>query len=147
MLDTLSARFQSLFARNQYAFWWNEYSDYERSLSRMSLSELAGELERTKVQNESANTIIVEHLLAVRLARIQSRASMRAAWVGVGGALLAAVAAFYLGKLSSDGPLKAECAPSVAVAALPADAPVPTITSGKLEQLRGMNEAGARVRK
>jgi hypothetical protein len=112
MSDPLSARFRSLFVRDKDAFWWNEYNDYERSLSRMNLSELAGELERTRVRNETANTIIVEHLLAVRLARIQSRASISAAWLGIGGALVVAVFSFYLGKLSVESAPKAECAPS-----------------------------------
>ena len=76
MSENFSARFRSLFTRDKNTFWWNKYNNYEKSLSRMNLSELAGELERTKVRNENTNTIIVEHLLAVRLARIPSRATI-----------------------------------------------------------------------
>lgn len=107
MRDSRSARFRSLFVHDKEAFWWDEYNDYERKLAKMNLSELAGELDRTKVRNETANTIIVEHLLAIRLARIQSRASFGAAWIGIVGAVVAAYFTFYLGQQSVTP--KAEC--------------------------------------
>lgn len=100
-----------MFARDKREFWWSEYTDYERSLSNMGLSELAEELDRTKVRCESANTIIVEHLLAVRLARIQSRASIGAAWLGIFGVIVAAFLSFYLGRLSAETSAKSECVP------------------------------------
>jgi len=91
---------KSYFHFDKRAYWWNKLSDYELQLSRMSLTELASEQNRTKVQNEIENSIIVEHILAARLARIQSRASWWSGWISFAGAMLAAALAFYLGQLS-----------------------------------------------
>ena len=66
----------------------------------MSLTELASELNRTQVRNETENSIIVEHMLAARLVRIQARTSWRLGWFGLVGAILVALLTFYLGQLS-----------------------------------------------
>jgi hypothetical protein len=92
---------KSWFVRDKRAYWWKTFSDYELQLSRMSLTELASELNRTKVRNETENTIIIEHILAARLARLQSRASWWSGWLSFAGAMLAAALTFYLGQLSA----------------------------------------------
>ena len=92
--------FKSWFVRNKRSYWWNKFSDYELELSRMSLTELASELNRTKVRHETENEIIVEHILASRIARLQSRASWWSGWLSFAGAMLAAALTFYLGQLS-----------------------------------------------
>ena len=108
---SLIERIGAFFARDKDAYWWNLVTDYERSLSKMSLSDLASELQRTQVRNETANTIIVEHMLAARLARIQSRGSWWSGWLGFAGAMLAAALTFYLGQRSADHRPKVESAP------------------------------------
>jgi hypothetical protein len=110
MSVSLIERVGTFFARDKEAYWWKLVTDYERSLSKMSLSELASELQRTQVRYETANTIIVEHMLAARLARIQSRASWWSGWFGFAGAMLAAALTFYLGQRSADLAAKVESA-------------------------------------
>lgn len=111
MSESLIERIGAFFARDRYAHSWKLATDYERSLSRMSLSELASELQCTQARHEISNTIIVEHTLAARLARIQSRASWWSGWLGFAGAMLAAALTFYLGQRSADHTPKVECAP------------------------------------
>lgn len=108
---SLIERIGVFFARDKEAYWWNLATDYERSLSKMSLSDMASELQRTQVRHETANTIIVEHMLAARLARIQSRGSWWSGWLGFAGAMLAAALTFYLGQRSVDHTPKVESAP------------------------------------
>lgn len=110
MSESLLEKIGAFFASDKRAYWWKLLTDYERSLSKMSLSELASELQRTQVRNELANTVIVEHMLAARLARIQSRAAWWSGWLGFSGAMLAAALTFYLGQLSADSAHKIECA-------------------------------------
>lgn len=92
--------FKSWFVRDKRSYWWNKFSDYELELSRMSLTELASELNRTKVQVEPENTIIAEYILQARIARLQSRASWWSGWLSFAGAMIAAALTFYLGQLS-----------------------------------------------
>jgi len=92
--------FKSWFVRDKRSYWWNKFSDYELELSRMSLTELASELNRTKVRGEPENTIIVEYILQARIARLQSRASWWSGWLSFAGAMIAAALTIYLGQLS-----------------------------------------------
>jgi len=136
MFADLLTHIRALFARDKDAFWFNEATDYERSLSKMTLSELASELQRTQVRYETANTIIVEHTLAARLARIQSRASWWSGWLGFAGAMLAAALTFYLGQLSVNIAPKVECTPGSKPEKLPVERPVqsmaPTLKTNTL---------------
>jgi hypothetical protein len=100
MKPTKFDTFKSYFSLDKHSYWWNKFSDYELELSRMTLTELASELNRAKVRNEVENSIIVEHILSSRLARIQSNASWWSGWLGFAGAMLAAALTFYLGQLS-----------------------------------------------
>ncbi len=100
MKITILDKFKSYLALNKREYWWNKFTDYELELSRMTLTQLASELDRTKVRKETVNEIIVEHMLAVRLVRLQTRASWWSGWLGLAGAMLAAALTFYLGQLS-----------------------------------------------
>jgi hypothetical protein len=110
MSESLREKIGAFFARDKEAYGWKLATDYEHSLSKISLSKLASELQRTQVRHETANTVIVEHMLAVRLARIQSRASWWSGWLGFSGAMLAAALTFYLGQLSTNRTPEIECA-------------------------------------
>jgi len=127
MSESLIEKIGAFFARDENAYWWKLVTDYERSLSKMSLSELASELERTQVRHETSNTIIVEHTLTARLARIQSRASWWSGWLGFAGAMLAAALTFYLGQRSADSTPKVECVPVQKSEEKPVPTLIPTI--------------------
>ena len=109
MAASIIKKIRSSLHQIKYGNHWRVLTDYERSLARMSLSELAHELERTQVRNETTNTIIVEHTLAVRLARIQSRASWWSGWLGFAGAMLAAALTFFLGQWSAYEAQRLDC--------------------------------------
>jgi len=111
MSPSLIEKIGAFIARDEDAYWWKLVTDYERSLSKMSLSDLASELQRTQVRQEAANTIIVEHMLSARLARIQSRGSWWSGWLGFAGAMLAAALTFYLGQWSANHTTRPESAP------------------------------------
>jgi hypothetical protein len=106
MSESPTERIRAFFARVKYEYWWKRLTDYERKLSKMSLSDLASELQRTKARYETENTTIVEHVLATRLARIQSRGSLWSGWLAFVGAILAAILAaaltFYFVQRSAD---------------------------------------------
>jgi hypothetical protein len=140
---SLWTRVKSIFAGDKAAFWWNHFTDYELSLSRMTLTELASELQRTQVRHESANTIVVEHMLAARLARIQSRASWWSGWLGFAGAMLAAGLTFYLGQLAAttNSGAKAECA-SVKVESAPMATPATVSASNKQAASQAATKSG-----
>lgn len=111
-LISLTEKIAAIFRRDKLGYWFGIATNYERTLSKMSLTELAGELERAKVCGETANSIVVEHTLSTRLARIQSRASWWSAWLGFSGAMLAAALTFYLGQRSAEHLIKPECIPA-----------------------------------
>lgn len=112
MPPSLVEKIRARLARDKNDYWWKSATDYELSLSKMSLSELARELQDMKVRKEVANTIIVEHMLTARLVRIQSRASWGSGWLAFAGAVLAAALSFYLGRCSADQTKKLDSIPT-----------------------------------
>ena len=89
----LSVRIRSFFARDKHAFWWDHFTDDEKQLRRMDAWQLATVIHEESIhQTEPEKRIVAEHMLNVRLARIQARAayiSVVAGLVGiVGGAFL-----------------------------------------------------------
>ncbi len=105
MRITLAARIRSLFASDRYSFWWNEITEEEKELAHMDVWELAAVVRQTNQHRR----VVAEHMLNVRLANIQARASRRAGWVSAFGAVLAAVASFYLGQLFASKPPEVAC--------------------------------------
>jgi len=74
----LSVRIRAFFARDKDAFWWNEATDEEKQLRRMDVWELAKVINEARVRNlagEAEKLIVAEHMLNVRLAKIQATAS------------------------------------------------------------------------
>lgn len=69
-----------------------------QSRAQMSPEKLAILL--SKQQAGTPAYILVEHELDLRIASIQSRATVRSGWLGLIGALLGATLGFYLGTLS-----------------------------------------------
>lgn len=93
MTESLFTRIRAFFARDEFAFWWREFTDEEKKLRRMDAWELAKVINKAKVHNNNAEKrIVAEHMLSERLARIQARPTYIAIIAGligvVGGAFL-----------------------------------------------------------
>jgi hypothetical protein len=83
-------RLKALFAQNEHEFWWNQFTDDELELRMMNASQLASELNKAQVSSNHERKILVEHMLSVRLAQLQSRASWGSGALGFGGAVVGA---------------------------------------------------------
>jgi len=93
---------RGLFARDKYAYWWEEISKEEKELALLNAWQLAAVIRESEECNrDHQKRIVAEHLLSVRLATIQAGATKLSAWINVAGALLATGLGFFIGKFSS----------------------------------------------
>ena len=93
MRTPISVRIKAFFAMDNYADWWNHFTDEEARLRRMDAWQLAKVIHEANVhQNNPEKRIVAEHMLNVRLAKIQSRPAWFAIAAGIlgiaGGAIL-----------------------------------------------------------
>lgn len=91
-IDRLIARL----VKDRYGYWLNHVTDEEKELSRMNCWQLARVIHEETVRSQSLEKrIVAEHLLQVRVAKIQNRAtyvSVVAGFIGVlVGAALSAI--------------------------------------------------------
>lgn len=69
-------RIRSIFTKDKAVFWWSYFTDEEKELQRMDVWELAALIEEENVSSSiKKKRIVAEHMLNVRLAQIQSKAS------------------------------------------------------------------------
>ncbi len=88
-----SVRIKALFARDKEVFWWNHFTDEEKKLRRMDVWELAKVINEARVGNlagEAEKLIVAEHMLNMRLAKIQATASWGSGVLGFVGAIIGA---------------------------------------------------------
>lgn len=84
-------RIKSFFAKDKAAFWWSHFSDEEKMLKRMDVWELAAVIQEANVRlGMEKKKIVAEHMLNVRLAQIQSKASWGSGILGFVGAIVGA---------------------------------------------------------
>jgi hypothetical protein len=122
----ISVRIQSYFARDKHAFWWNHFTDEEKQLRRMDAWQLARVIHEESIRQTSPEKrIVAEHLLNVRLAQIQAKASKWSGWLSLLGAVLAALVSFQLGQLSANKPAEMVCACNCRNEQPPIEEPVP----------------------
>jgi|SRR3990167_438568 len=92
MRITLADRFKALFARDEYSYWFKFITDEEKELRRMDSWELAKVIhEETVRQKNPEKRIVAEHMLQVRIAKIQNRATYVSVVVGFIGILVGVV--------------------------------------------------------
>jgi len=87
----LSVRIRSIFAKDKDALWWGHFTDEEKELQRMDVWELAAVIQEASVRSGmDKKRIVAEHMLNVRLAQIQSKASWGSGVLGFVGAIVGA---------------------------------------------------------
>lgn len=92
MRITLVDRIKALFARDEYSYWFKLITDEEKELRRMDSWELAKVIhEKTVSSKNSEKRIVAEHMLQVRLAKIQNRATYVSIVFGLIGVVLGAI--------------------------------------------------------
>ena len=93
MRTTIADRIKGFFAKDKDAFWFRHFTYEEKELRRMDAWQLAKVIHEANVhKNNPEKRIVAEHMLNVRLAKIQTRAtyiSIVAGLIGIaGGAFL-----------------------------------------------------------
>jgi hypothetical protein len=87
----LSVKIRSFFAKDKDDFWWKHFTDEEKKLRRMDVWELAKVINEARVRNlagEAEKLIVAEHMLNMRLAQIQAKASWGSGVLGFVGAII-----------------------------------------------------------
>ncbi|PAU89772.1 hypothetical protein CK507_02565 [Pseudomonas sp. WN033] len=92
MRITWADRIKALFARDEYSYWFALITDEEKELRRMDSWELAKVIHEESVhQTNPERRIVAEHMLQIRVAKIQSRATYVSVVVGFLGVLAGVV--------------------------------------------------------
>ena len=81
---------------------FNEINNEEKRLANMDVYQLARALEEAQVRKETYQVIVLQQMLAQRIAFITSKATIRAAWIsgaiGFTGVLVGAALAYLISK-------------------------------------------------
>ncbi len=121
----LFVRFRSLFARDRAEFWFDHFTDEEKKLSRLDVWGLAKVINEARVRNvvgDAEKLIVAEHMLNVRLAKIQASAQWGAGVLGFVGAIIGAsltVALTTVMQSSKETKLSPECDCKTTAVAVP----------------------------
>lgn len=97
MRITLADRIKALFARVEYGYWFKLATDEEKELRRLDSWGLAKVIhEETVHPTNPEKRIVAEHMLNVRVAKIQNRATYVSIVVGFIGILVGAALSVML---------------------------------------------------
>ena len=113
MRTPLSIRIRSFFARDKDVFWWDHYTNEEKQLRRMDVWQLAKVINEARIRNlagEAEKLIVAEHMLNVRLAKIQATASWGSGVLGFIGAIIGAALSVTL-TMAIQNPKDVPCTP------------------------------------
>lgn len=118
---------KSFFAWDKHAFWFEHFTDEEKQLRRMSVGELAKVINEARVRNlagEAEKLIVAEHMLNVRLAKIQATASWGSGVLGFVGAIIGSAVSVAL-TMVLQSPKEVSSAPARASEKQAVAAPLP----------------------
>jgi len=91
MRTTWADRIKSVFVKDRYDYWFEHFTDEEKELRRMDSWQLARVIhEETVSPQHPEKRIVAEHMLQVRVAKIQARATYVNVIVGFIGILVGA---------------------------------------------------------
>lgn len=89
MRITLTDRIRALFSKDEFDYWFKQFTDDEKEILRMDSWELAKVIvEENNHNGNSQKRIIAEHMLQVRLIKLQNRATYISMFVGFAGIAL-----------------------------------------------------------
>ena len=92
MRITWTDRLKALFAKDEYDYWFKLITDEEKELRRMDSWELAKIISDESIKHTAPEKrIVAEHMLQIRLAKIQSRATYVSVIIGFIGVLAGAM--------------------------------------------------------
>lgn len=81
---------------------FHKINNEEQRLARMDVYQLARALEEAQIRKETYQAIVLQQMLAQRIANITSRATIRASWIsgaiGFAGALFGAALSYLISK-------------------------------------------------
>ena len=98
-----SDRIKAFFSSDEETFWFNHFTDEEKALRHMDVWELAKVINEARVRNlagEAEKLIVAEHMLNVRLAKIQAKASWGSGILGFTGAIIGASLSIALASIT-----------------------------------------------
>lgn len=99
MKITLSTRIRAIFAKDAEDFWFQFFTDEELILRQMDTWQLAKVISESHVNNlvgSEEKRIVAEHLLNIRLSKIQAKATWWSAIILFFGAIIGASIPFFL---------------------------------------------------
>ena len=103
MTIPLLTRIKGFISRDKYSFWFNHFTDEEKKLALMDAWQLASIIKDAGVRRDmEQKRIIAEHMLNVRLAKIQATASWGAGILAFVGAIIGASMSVALTSIAHD---------------------------------------------
>lgn len=112
----LSVRIRKFFARDKYAFSWGYFTDDEKLLRCMDAWQLATVIHEESIRKTAPEKrIVAEHMLNVRLAKIQTRATYISIVAGLVGAVGGAFLTTAFQKPDSQTKRVCECSHSIPI--------------------------------
>ncbi|MDV2081064.1 hypothetical protein [Marinobacter xestospongiae] len=91
MRTTWADRLKAFFAKDGCSYWFEHFTDEEKELRRMNSWQLARVIHEETVRSQNPEKrIVAEHMLQVRVAKIQNRATYVSVVVGFIGILVGA---------------------------------------------------------
>ena len=91
MRTTWADRLKAFFAKDGNGYWFAHFTDEEKALRRMNAWQLARVIHEETVRPQNPEKrIVAEHMLQVRVAKLQNRATYVSVVVGFIGILVGA---------------------------------------------------------
>jgi len=78
---------------------FEEATNEERQFTELTAPDLVRKYQEAKVAGDEAKCVLIDHYLRLRLISLQVRATSRAGWLTLIGAILSGLIGFALGKL------------------------------------------------
>lgn len=112
----ISVRIRSFFTRNKHNFWFDHFTNDEKQLRRMDAWQLATVIHEENIcQTAPERRTVAEHMLNVRLVKIQNRATYFSIFFGILGVIIGVFLTTALQKPESHNKLSCECIHNTAI--------------------------------
>jgi hypothetical protein len=89
--------FQIIRKKDQFEYFFNEFSDEEKKLIKLTAPELAKEYDIAKNKKDNGRCLLIEHYLSLRLFKLQSRSTLTAAIIASISAIAGGLLTYLIG--------------------------------------------------